>query len=294
MAYDIQELRAHPQTYTAGNNGREWIVVHYTATAASARNNCVYFSGGNRSASAHYFIDDSSIWRSVPEDDSAWHAGNWYINSRSIGIEVVSDGRDFSEGEIERLAWLVGHLMGKYHIDASHVIRHYDVADYAQGSTKNPHKLCPAPYIDAGKWAALKARITGTANGTDEEDDLTPEQMNQLADMVADRIWEKKLGGTRACDRIVGTDAAANYLKNEYTAHRFRDEIATGVWATQQNGKQMRDLVEQSHWGVSQLYDHKVPEVLSAVNSLPGRLSDAAAGIPQIAPATGVEFHTLG
>ena len=41
--------------------------------------------------------------------------------------------------------------MAKYGIGASGVIRHYDVTG----------KLCPAPYVAASKWAALKAAITG-------------------------------------------------------------------------------------------------------------------------------------
>ena len=130
------------------------IVVHYTGTTASARNNATYFSRNeNQGASAHYFVDDimPEIYQSVAEGDTAWHAGNWDMNCRSIGIEVVSAGEDFSEVEIAKLAWLVQKLMAKYGI----VIRHYDVTG----------KLCPAPYVDAGKWAALKARITGGGSG---------------------------------------------------------------------------------------------------------------------------------
>ena len=73
------------------------------------------------------------------------------MNCRAIGIEVVSAGEDFSATEVEKLGWLVRKLMAKYGIGASGVIRHYDVTG----------KLCPAPYVAASKWAALKAAITG-------------------------------------------------------------------------------------------------------------------------------------
>lgn len=75
------------------------------------------------------------------------------MNCRAIGIEVVSAGEDFSATEVEKLGWLVRKLMAKYGIGASGVIRHYDVTG----------KLCPAPYVAASKWAALKAAITGGA-----------------------------------------------------------------------------------------------------------------------------------
>ena len=40
----------------------KYIVVHYTGTQASAKNNCAYFAGGDRQASADYFIDDNGIY----------------------------------------------------------------------------------------------------------------------------------------------------------------------------------------------------------------------------------------
>ena len=104
-------------------------------------------------ASAHYFVDDITpeIYQSVAEGDTAWHAGDWQMNRRAFGIEIVSAGEGFSATEVEKLGWLVRKLMAKYGIGASGVIRHYDVTG----------KLCPAPYVAASKWAALKAAITG-------------------------------------------------------------------------------------------------------------------------------------
>lgn len=160
----IKNLWASPDTYTQGREGCDvyWIVVHYTATQASAYNNAVYFSGGNRNASAHYFVDGGgTIYQSVPDDDTAWAVGNWYMNLRTISIEVVSDGRDFTDAEIEELKWLVGLLMEEHNIKADHVIRHYDVADYAIGGIVDPYKHCPAPYVNETKWKSLHDTITG-------------------------------------------------------------------------------------------------------------------------------------
>ena len=159
MAYSILFKQCGSDHMTRGRTRAiDRIVVHYTGTTASARNNATYFSRNeNQGASAHYFVDDITpeIYQSVAEGDTAWHAGNWDMNCRSIGIEVVSAGEDFSEVEIAKLAWLVQKLMAKYGIGASGVIRHYDVTG----------KLCPAAYVNAGKWAALRARITGGGSG---------------------------------------------------------------------------------------------------------------------------------
>lgn len=160
----IKQLLA-PNDISYSYNTPKWIVIHYTATDASAYNNALYFSrGGNWNSSAHYFIDGKGIiYQSVPENRGAWHAGNYNCNTQSIGIETVSSGQDFTESEISDLAWLVQKLMSKYNIPESHVIRHYDVADYFGGYTVDPHKNCPAPYVNNGKWKNLKERIINMA-----------------------------------------------------------------------------------------------------------------------------------
>ena len=155
MAYSILFKQCGSDHMTRGRSRAiDRIVVHFTATLASARNNATYFARNEgQGASAHYFVDDVTpeIYQSVAEGDTAWHAGDWQMNCRAIGIEVVSAGEDFSATEVEKLGWLVRRLMAKYGIGASGVIRHYDVTG----------KLCPAPYVTASKWAALKAAITG-------------------------------------------------------------------------------------------------------------------------------------
>lgn len=160
MAYSILFKQCGSDHMTRGRScAIDRIVVHFTATLASARNNATYFARNEgRGASAHYFVDDITpeIYQSVAEGDTAWHAGDWQMNCRAIGIEVVSAGEDFSATEVEKLGWLVRKLMAKYGIGASGVIRHCDVTG----------KLCPAPYGAASKWAALKAAITcGAASG---------------------------------------------------------------------------------------------------------------------------------
>lgn len=149
---NLQWIGASSANFTHGRGGWgiDHIVIHYTASQASAYNNGVYFSRPGAQASAHYFVDGSGtiIW-SVGDENTAWHAGDWAMNCRSIGIEVVSDGRDYSDAEITELAWLVQTLQAQYGIPASNIIRHYDVTG----------KLCPAPYVDWGKWSWLKNEI---------------------------------------------------------------------------------------------------------------------------------------
>lgn len=152
----VEFIQASPANYTAGRGGRaiDGMAVHYTATSASAHNNLVYFSRAGAQASVHLFVDkDGSIRQSVRFEDTAWAVDNFAENQRTVSIEVVSAGEDFTEAQIAALADIYQYLRATYGI--TRVIRHYDVTG----------KRCPAPYVDAGKWAALRASITGGGSG---------------------------------------------------------------------------------------------------------------------------------
>lgn len=111
----------------------------------------------------HFFLGDDGIYASTPEGRGAWTNGNYEANTHSISIEVAcgTDEPYFTETEVELLRELVTDLMERYGIDADHVIRHHDVADYFGGTTYDPHKQCPRQYIDQGAWEELRDYITG-------------------------------------------------------------------------------------------------------------------------------------
>lgn len=159
----IKERLAHPSNYTE-QHGRKikYIVIHYTGNDGdTAAGNCNYFAGAGRGASAHYFVDESEIYRSVKDKDRAWHCGDdiYYHsecrNANSIGIELCSridtNGLYYFAPETVALAIeLTKAKMQEYGIPASNVVRHYDVT----------HKLCPAPFVyDVDQWAEFKAAL---------------------------------------------------------------------------------------------------------------------------------------
>lgn len=212
MAYPVKDLIASPDTYTSGRQGHdiEYIFVHYTATGASAMNNCLYFHGGNRNSSAHYFLDGSgTIWRSVNDYDTAWSVGNFAMNLRSLSIEVVSAGEDFSAAEIDELHWLVCDLMEAYGVPAGRVGRHHDAVDFARGdgidtgSWVDPHKACPAPYVDDAKWRALWEVITSPYGGEVSTPVEPQEPEAPSASLDVDGWWGEAT--TAALQRRYGT-----------------------------------------------------------------------------------------
>ena len=136
-----------------------YLVIHYTSNLGdTAKNNADYFARETVGASAHYFVDESEVWQSVPDDSIAWHCGaKQYFhpacrNANSIGIEICMQDKQggLRQASIDRAAQLTRMLMQEYSIPAGRVVRHYDVT----------HKNCPAPMVeDPALWAAFKAKL---------------------------------------------------------------------------------------------------------------------------------------
>lgn len=159
----IRELLAHKSNYTAtGTREIKYIVIHYTANNGdTAQGNCNYFSGANRNASAHYFVDELEVWRSVKDGDKAWHCGGdvyyhpYCRNTNALGIELCSrkdnNGAYYFKPETVALALeLTRAKMAEYGVPPQNVVRHYDVT----------HKICPAPFVrDEAAWQAFKAAL---------------------------------------------------------------------------------------------------------------------------------------
>jgi N-acetylmuramoyl-L-alanine amidase len=145
----------------------EMLVLHYTGMpngAAALDRLC----DPQAKVSAHYVIEeDGRIFRLVPEERRAWHAGVscWRghrdINGRSIGIELVNPGhefgyRDFAEAQMAALIALARDILARHPIAARNVVGHADVA--------------PARKIDPGErfdWARLARAGIGLWPDTD-------------------------------------------------------------------------------------------------------------------------------
>lgn len=66
------------------------------------------FARPSRMASAHFAVEDETVHQYVKIEDTAWHAGVYKVNMRSVGIEhSAQPGRDASEATYETSARLV-------------------------------------------------------------------------------------------------------------------------------------------------------------------------------------------
>lgn len=157
-------LKCHSSNYeNLGNRTIKYIVVHYTGNSKdTAKANANYFKGRNRRASAHFFVDNDSIYQSVELRDKAWHCGGYQYfhkecrNTNSIGIEMCCTAGNYkiSDKTIENAAHLCAYLCKEFGISADnvdkYVLRHYDIT----------HKKCPAQMVDnPSEWKDFKAQI---------------------------------------------------------------------------------------------------------------------------------------
>lgn len=160
-------IPASTETYDRlGGRDVAFVVLHYTGNVSdTAKANCKYFAGGDREASAHYFVDEDSIYQSVPACDRAWAVGSpapvhpLCRNTNSISIEMCCSGNyHVSERTKANAAALTAELcklLGISGVD-TYVLRHYDVTG----------KSCPRQM--AGKnnaeWEAFKASVKALLN----------------------------------------------------------------------------------------------------------------------------------
>lgn len=185
MSFTIKNRHGARNMTPRGNASVRYIVVHNTGTAPhaapAADNNCTYFNNAYRGASAHYFIDDSTICEYAdPAKQITWHCGDGrgrygITNANSVGVEVCNNGT-FTDAELERLRFLVHYLMEKFGVPASRVVRHYDAS----------RKRCPAAYIDATAWDTLHTYITGGNAEKPVADGTVPQRVRQIA---VDGYW---------------------------------------------------------------------------------------------------------
>ena len=172
MSYTIKEQLANSGNYGGSRNASQirYLVYHYTGNDGDkAANNAKYFQNNIVKASAHYFVDDTTVWRSVPDLKVAWSVGgskyanadktgggNMYgviTNTNSLSIEMCDTIRNgvyqASEATLANAAALGRTLMEKYGIPIENVYRHFDVTG----------KHCPSYLVSAQKWAEFKKRL---------------------------------------------------------------------------------------------------------------------------------------
>lgn len=102
---------------------------------------------------------DGHIAQHVRSKDVAWHAGNWYVNAKSIGLEhegFAAQGTWYTEAMYRTSARLVRHLADRFDIplDRQHILGHDNVQGPTSASVAGMH-WDPGPYWDWSHYFEL-------------------------------------------------------------------------------------------------------------------------------------------
>lgn len=117
----------------------------------------------------HYTLRsvDGHIAQHVKVKDVGWHAGNWYVNAKAIGLEhegFAAQGTWYTEAMYRTSAKLVRHLALRLGIplDRNHIIGHDNVPGILPANVRGMH-WDPGPYWDWSHYFdLLKAPFRGT------------------------------------------------------------------------------------------------------------------------------------
>ncbi len=181
-------------------NKIEKIVIHWVGNAnTSAIANRNYFENLRKThktyASSHYIVGlNGEIIRCIPENEVAFHSGNYSINRKSIGIENCHPNWEgkFNENTYNRLVELCADICKRYDLDTIALIRHYDVTG----------KNCPKYYVkNEAEWNKFKQDVAdklGQAVAKEEKGSDEPVKKykngSTREDIYADTKLTKKIG----------------------------------------------------------------------------------------------------
>ncbi|AXK37260.1 N-acetylmuramoyl-L-alanine amidase [Streptomyces armeniacus] len=122
----------------------------------------------------HYTLrsSDGHVAQHVPTEDVAWHAGNWYVNSGSVGLEhegfLTAPDAWYTEAMYRASARLVRHLARTYDIplDRQHILGHDNVPGTLPSTIPGMH-TDPGPYWDWQHYFALMGKEFEATGGRD-------------------------------------------------------------------------------------------------------------------------------
>lgn len=158
------------RTYQGINYAVDKIVIHHWGADGQKFQNVVnWFTNPSCGTSAHYVVEEGKVACLVNLYDTAYHAGDWYANLTSIGIECRPE---MSDGDLETVCELVAYLYKIYG----------ELPIY-------PHKkfsltACPGRY--ESKLDYIHDRALEILNGEEsestesEEEELTQEQFDKM------------------------------------------------------------------------------------------------------------------
>lgn len=147
MAFTFNNIQA--KSYTRGRQGNriEKFIVHWWGDPANNPTfdgTVAYFARGGSNTSAHYVVEAGRVTRMVDDADTAYQAGDWSMNLRSIGLECNPRASDADKATVAELIQQLRARHGNLPI-----IGHRDVVATACPGRYYPPNVTLAPWLNA-------------------------------------------------------------------------------------------------------------------------------------------------
>jgi hypothetical protein len=142
-----------PCTYEGAQRPREYsisqVVIHNIE--GSTQDGLNVFHNVNSNVSMHYIVDtDGTVYQLLHDEDIAYHAGNYWNNQHTIGIEhagyAATGWQWYNATQYLASAKLAAYLIKKYNIplDHDHIVAHGTIP--APTLALTPNHVDPGPY----------------------------------------------------------------------------------------------------------------------------------------------------
>ncbi|MEV7471879.1 N-acetylmuramoyl-L-alanine amidase [Streptomyces kronopolitis] len=153
-----------------GRGGIRYIVIH--DIEGSYEGAIKDFKAPDATTSAHYVMQSATgdVTQMVPTKDVSFHAGNYWFNMHSVGIEhegFAAEGAKWYTGkQYQATADLVKYLSKKNHIplDRQHLIGHDNVPGPNRVGVKDTH-WDPGPYWDWDRFMQMVGKGSPKSTG---------------------------------------------------------------------------------------------------------------------------------
>lgn len=188
----------------------KYIVIHNTEGSYTSA--ISHFQDTTSYVSAHYVIrsSDGDVTQMVDTKDTAWHAGDWYVNMHSIGVEhegvAAQGGKWYTEAMYRSSANLVKYLAKKYDIplDREHIIGHDNVPGLTDRRVPTMH-WDPGPYWD---WNHYMELLTGKP--VEPAKALTASSFKSKNAVTINPTFSKNIQTVNACEDYAKPETCAD------------------------------------------------------------------------------------
>ncbi len=236
----VQACSENYSDYSRGSADIDMVIIH---TVQGSYGGCAsWFQNCSAGASAHYVVrsSDGAVTQMVSEADVAWHAGNWDVNLRSVGIEhegYISECSYYTDELYAGSAALTRDIASRQGVplDRSHIIGHDEVPDPdGSGYGGSGHHTDPG---DCWDWDYYMTLLTGGSGGELIGYVRAEGIYNADGNLVGATAWIEETGATT----VVGEDGLYRFAgapAGNYTVHASISGYAEGTCFAELTGSQ--------------------------------------------------------